>query len=72
MKAMLEAEVEELAERNEIGPIIAKSVLRVPAQPTSAARRSTSWPSLGIKMTSPKAKVAARPPPARWQAKRWS
>jgi DNA ligase (NAD+) len=58
MQALVEAEEEELAEVLEVGPIIAKSVHQFLH---SKAGRATidELADLGIKMTSPKARVAA-------------
>jgi len=58
MKALIEADEEELAEVNEIGPIIAKSVYQF--LHSHAGRKTIDeLHDLGIKMTSPKARVAA-------------
>ena len=58
MKALIEASEEQLSEVNEIGPIIAKSVHQF-LHSNSGRETIDELDELGIKMTAPRAKVAA-------------
>ncbi len=70
LKAMLEADEEELAEVNEIGPIIAKSVHEFLHSRTGRGTID-ELTELGLKTTWPKAKVAAAATTGPLAGRRW-